>query len=1208
MRGRLIGAILAAVVIVAVLLPDPAGAKQISPYHFDSTFDGTGSTGGKFTNRIHNVAVNDSNGNLYVSDEQAAACPGGTSFPQTITQLSESGQPQPFSGLAGVSTLCVGNQFTFGQVPLSFDNTGHNGGLFWTKGRVFNFSSSGVLNPNYPVFVGVSPIDDYQEVQTSDIDTAPDGSLWVATENGIRKRDPATGANLGGKADYWADAYPNLNRARRMKIDSNGYVYFSNGAFGPGVKKFAPVSQLEFDNSKLFGTTPKLAEFGPRFVRAIAIDRSNDDVYLLEGSSEEFSGDEVTEYTSDGAKVESFGLAEGPYAGLTEAEGIAVNSNTHAVYVARGGATPGIDVLKQGPAVIVPDTTTLAAEPATTSAVLKGTVNPDGVETTECRFEWGTTPQYSGEAKPCSEGNAFNGMSDAAVSASLIGLTKGQTYHYRISAKNANGFYSYGVDQTFEAAGTPVLSPPVVVGEVNTDGSIFESEIDPNGGRTSYWIEYGTGDCSVSTCSQFPVEGQKLNSNLGVQNASIHLEGLVPDTEYHFRLVAKNGTGTAATADQTFRTFPTNPAKDSCPNVQVRQQTGASYLMDCRAYELVSAGNAGGYDVESNVVPGQKPLPTYPQAKDSVLYALHFGLIPGVGGSPTNYERDPYLATRGPDGWSTRYVGVPATAGGGQSEPFGSPLAGASSDLTTFAFGGPRLCSPCFEDGSTGIPVRLPDGRLVQGMAGSLDPGSGAAQAGFVKQPLSADGTHLIFASTAQFESDANDSGDVTVYERNLIGETTQVVSRTPAGATMSGTDIGELDVSSDGSRVLIGRKIGPPDSAGNQSYHLYMKIEGTPASLDLTPTTSSGVLFTGMTGDGTRVFFTTKDALLGSDTDTSVDLYEARIEGGSVDVNLLSTGSGNGNTDSCSPPGSPSWNAVEGEGHCNVVAIAGGGGVASDDGTIYFLSPELLDGSSGEAGQPNLYVVRPGSNPRYVSTLEPDNPLIEHGVRRTEVRDSADFQVTPDGEFASFSSTLPLTGYLNRGHSEIYRYTARPGDEALDCVSCAPTNAAATTDAYLTSGGLNLIPDGRVFFDSREALVLRDRNSLQDVYEWADGRTELISTGTGVSDVGLLSASSNGVDVFFFTRQSLAQGDENGNAMKVYDAREGGGFLFIPGLHPCAASDECHGPGTPIPAQPAINTVTGQGAQGGQPSKPKRKKHHHRKHRRKRHRKAHHG
>ena len=72
----------------------------------------------------------------------------------------------------------------------------------------------------------------------------------------------------------------------------------------------------------------------------------------------------------------------------------------------------------------------------------------------------------------------------------------------------------------------------------------------------------------------------------------------------------------------------------------------ASLLLDCRAYELVTAANAGGYDVESDLVPLQTPFAAYPNADDRVLYGLHYGSIPNIAGSPPNYGVDPYVAER----------------------------------------------------------------------------------------------------------------------------------------------------------------------------------------------------------------------------------------------------------------------------------------------------------------------------------------------------------------------------------------------------------------------------------------------------------------------------------------------------------------------------------------------------------------------------------
>src|SRR5262249_1704277 len=152
-------------------------------------------------------------------------------------------------------------------------------------------------------------------------------------------------------------------------------------------------------------------------------------------------------------------------------------------------------------------------------------------------------------------------------------------------------------------------------------------------------------------------------------------------------------------------------------------------------------------------------------------------------------------------------------------------------------------------------------------------------------------------------------------------------------------------------------------DAQGNAHYHLYMHLSGSADSADLTPGAGEGVLFDGMNEAGTRVFFTTKDHLLPSDSDESADVYEAEADpAGGVELRLVSTKGGTvSNDDSCTPSGSPSWNSPAGAGKCSAVGFAGGAGIAADSGTFYFLSPELLDGSEGAANEPNLYVVTPG-------------------------------------------------------------------------------------------------------------------------------------------------------------------------------------------------------------------------------------------------------
>ncbi len=155
---------------------------------------------------------------------------------------------------------------------------------------------------------------------------------------------------------------------------------------------------------------------------------------------------------------------------------------------------------------------------------------------------------------------------------------------------------------------------------------------------------------------------------------------------------------------------------------------------------------------------------------------MHDGAIPGTN-HPTNNGLDPYIATRGENGWSTVYVGIPANLP--YSKSFASTLDGADSRLENFAFGGPEICSLCFPDGSTGISVRRADGSLVQGMSGSEDQGPCANADILVKKRFSADGSHLVFGSTSEFVEEA---GSSAIYDRKLATGTTSDISRLPNG------------------------------------------------------------------------------------------------------------------------------------------------------------------------------------------------------------------------------------------------------------------------------------------------------------------------------------------------------------------------------------------------------------------------------------------
>jgi DNA-binding beta-propeller fold protein YncE len=1153
---------LAAVLAVCGALPTLAAAQSVAPFSFETSFNGAESTTGPVGGEMRGVMVNDETNRVLVLTSSAGSL--------VIDQFNAAGEPVSFSApeLHGSSSLVLPSQignFIEGGPTFTVDNSGTA-----TQGRIYvNVGvavgrENGVLayNPDGSPVGGNFPLEVYTP-SGAGVDPST-GELLVNEDRVVIERFTPEGVRTKNKFRFGGESF----WGTQLAVDTEGNVYLSSRQ---GITKYSKTGALLYIlESNRYGTI--------QFNTSISIDPATDNVFV---SSEKEGSGRVTEFNKRGTKLASFA---GP--GIGNPAGIAFDPVNGKLYVG-DNAAQRIDIFSPGAAVTLPEATGGSAEDyEPTSVTLDGSVEPDGVPTTECAFEWGPEVQesygpekfYEATTIPCSQGQVLTGSGEQRVTAELPGLTQGDPYHYRLVVRNANGVV-YSVDHAFSSSAKPAVSATYVT-DVHSDTVELHASVNPGGAATAYHFEYGTVPCSSGGCTVLPT-GSAGNGLTAVPEAEV-IRGLAAGTTYHYRLVAENQSGLVPGLERTFTTFPPVVIPTGCPNEHVRQQTGAALLLDCRAYELVSAVNTGGYDVESSLVPGQTPFEGYPEAfgPSRVLYGTDGGGIPNVG-SPTNHGVDPYVATRTENGWVTAYVGIPAddptAAAGG---PFGSTLLESDSRLGTLAFGGPEICAPCFPDGSSGIPVHLADGTLVQGMAGSI-PQPGAAPAGHVGQSLSADGDHLVFGSTSRFEPAGNSNGDVTIYERDLGAASTQVVSTLPSGATMTGAGTGELGVSADGARVVVGGQVGA-DTAGNPYWHLYEHVGNSAQSVDLTPGTTTGVLFDGMSEDGSKVFFTTKDKLLPGDTDASADIYEATVGGAGQPVALRLVSAGNG--EGCEAV--EEWNVVGGGNSCGAVAIGGGGGVSADGNTIYFLSPELLAGAGeGVADQPNLYVSRNGAAPRFVATVDDnegkpiDDPTVTDSVAEPETHRYGNFQVTGDGRYAAFPSALSLTAYLSEGHTEVYRFDAEaaPGG-AVACPSCAPTNAKAGGDASLPPGGLGLIADGRVFFDTTDALAPRDLDGVLDAYEWEAGNVQLISTGTSQTPSAFLGVSSDGIDAYFFTRDQLVPQDINGNHVKIYDARVEGGFAFTPEPVPCKASDECHGPSSEAAPSPPINTLGGEG------------------------------
>jgi DNA-binding beta-propeller fold protein YncE len=394
---------------------------------------------------------------------------------------------------------------------------------------VEKFSASGAYLGQISSGVGGTPFGGLLGVAVS-----PGGALWIYAEK--------TGRPVGGEnaeIDSYTDAEPNHLVEREshasqaggeawpgLAVDTAGDFYV--GHFGNrSVAKLNSLGEVIAEEVTGRGST------------AVAVDPSDNDVYVNVGT-------EVEVYNSGLARIDVFESAH-PVSG----SGIAVNSASGAVYVA-GSASDDVDVFA---ASTLPDVTTEAPTGVTpTTALLHGTVNPDGIEVSSCEFEWGTEPGVYPRAAACTT-RPGSGAAPVAVSAEATGLTPNTTYHYRLAASNATDkrASSHGQEESFSTAGPPEVDAEssASVGSTNVT---LEAMLDPDGLATTYHFEYGpTGSYGTS----IPVPDGELSATFARQAVSVPVTGLKPSTIYHYRVVASNEAGgPVAGFDQTFTTLP----------------------------------------------------------------------------------------------------------------------------------------------------------------------------------------------------------------------------------------------------------------------------------------------------------------------------------------------------------------------------------------------------------------------------------------------------------------------------------------------------------------------------------------------------------------------------------------------------------------------------------------------------------------------------
>ena len=241
------------------------------------------------------------------------------------------------------------------------------------------------------------------------------------------------------------------------------------------------------------------------------------------------------------------------------------------------------------------------------SAVLRGSINPEGLSLGACAFQYVTEEAFDKEgfSKPgtaeCEPAASKIPVDDAyhAVQAKLTALASGATYRYRLLATSEGALG--GTSETVSLAFTTPHAPRVDSTSATNVSSTFadlRAEIDPLGADTTYHFEYiaavayeknlQQSEEPFAGAARAPTEA-KGDVDIGSGGPSGDADarvvqqvgGLMSGTTYHFRVTARNEIeGKLETTHGLDTTFTTSPMV-------------VAGLPEGRAYELLTPPNKG---------------------------------------------------------------------------------------------------------------------------------------------------------------------------------------------------------------------------------------------------------------------------------------------------------------------------------------------------------------------------------------------------------------------------------------------------------------------------------------------------------------------------------------------------------------------------------------------------------------------------------------
>jgi phosphodiesterase/alkaline phosphatase D-like protein len=226
-----------------------------------------------------------------------------------------------------------------------------------------------------------------------------------------------------------------------------------------------------------------------------------------------------------------------------------------------------------------------------TEATLEALVNPNNQET-HAYLQYSTSATVNGSGSltgatptPTPPADLGEGFEDVQVAPPVLtGLTADQTYYYQAVATNATGT-TYDMVQSFTTQGAPLVSTGEALNITRTTATL-SGTVNPTGVETTYYFAYISEAGYQAALAKGAANPYAAGETTATVNAGSNDEpqtiaptlasGLLPETTYHYALVAKNAVGVAIGPDRTLTALPRTPPIVSTGGASAVSQNSAT--------------------------------------------------------------------------------------------------------------------------------------------------------------------------------------------------------------------------------------------------------------------------------------------------------------------------------------------------------------------------------------------------------------------------------------------------------------------------------------------------------------------------------------------------------------------------------------------------------------------------------------------------------